>query len=224
MLLTHSHIRSHSGSFQGIRWIFVSLLPKINVARCACVCAHCHMCVCVLSFVSSQLNLANLPPPPSAILHIPLSLSLSSSSSSLSLMNRLNFLMSCFYGLLMLIYSSPYAPSLHPSVSRCLPRLIHPFFSPLLLLQPHSYLPSLPAATMFISTGAGAHTHTHTCSQSPIQRSDVCAPHLLPTADFRSWEKNCVRLWMFMCTCFQGKTKKITFKIPVFNTVSLLNY
>ena len=84
---------------------------------------------------------------------------------SLSAMNRLNFLMSCFYGLLMLIHSSPYALSLHPSVSGCLPRLIHP---------PHTH-PSTPLQPLlspqpsccnnvciYRHLSARAHTHTHT--------------------------------------------------------------
>lgn len=118
----HSHTHTYLLKYlPRIRWIFVRLLPKINVARCVCVCVHSCTCVSVLSFVSSLLNLSNPhhPPPPSAV-------SLSFSSPSLSPMNRLNFLMSCFYGLLMLIHNSPYALSLHPPVSCCLPRLIHP--------------------------------------------------------------------------------------------------
>lgn len=187
-----------------------------------CVCAHCHMCVCVLSFVSSQLNLANLPPPPTAILHIPLSPSLlflliPLSDEQIELLNEL-FLWAPNAHLQLSICSFP------PSVRLSLPPSTHPSI----------LLPPPPPPTTFLSPESSCcnnvyiyrrwSTHTHTCSQSPIQRSDVCAPHLLPTADFRSWEKNCVRLWMFMCTCFQGKTKKITFKIPLFNTVSPLNY
>lgn len=42
---SHTHNQSlnvcaHTSSFQGIRWIFVSLLLKINVARCVCVCVY----------------------------------------------------------------------------------------------------------------------------------------------------------------------------------------
>jgi len=136
----------------------VRLLPKINVARCVCVCAFLHMCVCVcvLSFVSSQLNLANLPPL-SALLHFLLSLS-PSLSLSLSPMNRLNFLMSCFYGLLMLIHSSPYALSLHSTVSRCLPRLIHPFSPP---PPPHTLVsPAFLQQCLYLQAVQCTHVHS----------------------------------------------------------------
>lgn len=156
---SHACIHTHTSSFQGIRWIFVSLLPKINVARCVIVWARSHTCalyafVCVFSLLS--LHSYNLPTSP-AICSPPVSsLSLSVCLSplrshlplSLSPMNRLNFLMSCFYGLLMLIHSSPYALSLasvHLSVS--LDSSIHPhpptLFCPALLLQQYLYLQAL---------------------------------------------------------------------------------
>lgn len=140
---------------------------------CLCVCVG----VCVHSFVSSQLNLANLPWLSAASF---LSPSLPSSSPSPSPMNRLNFLMSCFYGLLMLIHSSPYALPLHPSVSPCLPWLIHPFFSP---HQPHSYHPQpwchndVPTYQHW-STHTHTHIHAHSHRQSPEQCSHVCRHNL----------------------------------------------
>lgn len=110
--------------------------------------------VCVFSLLS--LHSYNLPTSP-AICSPPVSsLSLSASlrsfpislSLSLSPMNRLNFLMSCFYGLLMLIHSSPYAlslPFVHLSVS--LNSSIHPhpptLVCPALLLQQYLYLQAL---------------------------------------------------------------------------------
>lgn len=70
------------------------------------VCAHLCTCVCVLSFVSSQLNLASLPPL-SAVLHIPLSLS---SSPSLSLSDeQIELLNELFL----------WAPNAHPQLSIC---------------------------------------------------------------------------------------------------------
>lgn len=145
---SHACIHTHTSSFQGIRWIFVSLLPKINVARCVIVWARSHTCalyafVCVFSLLS--LHSYNLPtspaicsPPVSSLsLCLPLSSPFPSPSLSLSPMNRLNFLMSCFYGLLMLIHSSPYALSLafvHLSVS--LDSSIHPHPPPLFSAQP----------------------------------------------------------------------------------------
>ena len=122
--------------------------------------SECVQYVCVLSFVSSQLKLANLP----CYLQSPSSLSppLSRSSSfpSLSPMNRLNFLMSCFYGLLMLIHSSPYAPLLHPSISVSLVS----FIRPLLLLSPN-----ISNTAMFISTG----TRVHTCTRIHSHHGDA---------------------------------------------------
>ena len=117
-----------------------------------CVCIPA-VCVCVLSFASSQLKLANLPRYLQSPCFLSPPLSHSSSFPSLSPMNRLNFLMSCFYGLLMLIHSSPYALFFHPSIS--LSPSTHPS-SP-----SHSCLPGLAAATMFISTGTRVYTGTH---------------------------------------------------------------
>lgn len=107
----HTHTFT-SHSFQGIRWIFATLLLKINVSRC-------------VACVYYQFHPPTLPLPLATLLHFPFSRP-PLPCSSLSPMNRLNFLMSCFYGLLMLIQSSPYALSLHPSVSCCLPPTIHP--------------------------------------------------------------------------------------------------
>lgn len=135
--------------FQRLMWPGVLLCEHaLTRVLCMpfCVCSHfCHFTVTTCQ-----------PPPLSAVHQFPLSLSLSASllsvpislSLSLSPMNRLNFLMSCFYGLLMLIHSSPYALSLasvHLSVS--LDSSIHPhpptLFCPALLLQQYLYLQAL---------------------------------------------------------------------------------
>lgn len=130
-----------------------------------CVCSLLHMCVCS-QLCQFTVKSVQPPPPPTAV-------SLSSSSPSLSPMNRLNFLMSCFYGLLMLIHNSPYALSLHPPVSCCLPRLIHP---PPAASSPNHTLISLIFLPQQCLLYIYRHRNTcmHTLSQSPICCTDVC--------------------------------------------------
>lgn len=135
--------------FQRLMW------PGVFV----CVRMLAHVCLCVCSQLC-QFTVKSCQPPP-LYLQSSTFLSLSSSSPSLSPMNRLNFLMSCFYGLLMLIHSSPYALSLHPSVSCCLPRLIHPFFPPP-LSSPQ------PSCCNNVYIYRRWSTHMHTRSESPI--------------------------------------------------------
>lgn len=116
------------------------------------VCSVC-LCVCVLTFVTSQLQLANLPRYLQSTSFLSLSLSvclsplrshlpLSLSDEQIELLNEL-FL---------------WAPNAHPQLSICsfpcirpslrLPRLIHPpppptLFCPALLLQQYLYLQAL---------------------------------------------------------------------------------
>lgn len=177
---SHACIHTHTSSFQGIRWIFVSLLPKINVARCVIVWARSHTCalyafLCVFSLLS--LHSYNLPtspaicsPPVSSLsLCLPLSSPFPSPSPPLSLSDeQIELLNELFL----------WAPNAHPQLSICsfpcirpslrLPRLIHP--PP----PPHSFLPSLATATIFISTGtkvyACEHIYSHLCN------TPVCTP------------------------------------------------
>lgn len=158
-----------TSSFQGIRWIFVAcfwrlMCPGVSVCACMCVCR----CVCSLL---CQFTLKSCQPPPT-VCNPPLSSPSVSSSSHLSPMNRLNFLMSCFYGLLMLIHSSPYARSLHSSVFLCLPWLIHSSSSSL-----NSFLGSLSATIMLVSVEDIHNGHLcieHTvCSWKAIQRIHI---------------------------------------------------
>lgn len=136
------------------------------------VCSVC-LCVCVLTFVTSQLQLANLPRylQSTSFLSLSLCLPLSSPfpSPSLSLSDeQIELLNELFL----------WAPNAHPQLSICsfpcirpslrLPRLIHP--PP----PPHSFLPSLATATIFISTGtkvyACEHIYSHLCN------TPVCTP------------------------------------------------
>lgn len=130
--------------FQRLMW------PGVFV--CVLHVSECFQYVCVLSFVSSQLKFASLRCYLQSPSFLSPPLSRSSSFPSLSPMNRLNFLMSCFYGLLMLIHSSPYALLFHPSISVSLVSFIHP----LLLLSL-----SMSNTTMFISAGTRVHGRAH---------------------------------------------------------------
>lgn len=155
--LTHTNTHAHTyllKQLPRIRWIFVRLLPKINVARCVCACVHSCTCVSVLSFVSSQLNLSNPPTPHCSLslLFLPISLS----DEQIELLNEL-FL---------------WAPNAHPQLSICsfppsarllLPPSPHPSTPSPLFPQPHSYFPNLPAATMFtVYLQAQEHMYAHT--------------------------------------------------------------
>lgn len=120
----------------------------------ACTRARTHVCtdLCVCVCASSQFKLASLPHflsfPPSfhSLLLLPLFFFQTISPTP---MNRLNFLMSCFYGLLMLIRSSPYAPLFHSSISVSpSAHSSHP---------PPPLTPGFPAATMFSSAGSSKH-------------------------------------------------------------------
>lgn len=115
------------------------------------VCSVC-LCVCVLTFVTSQLQLANLPRylQSTSFLSLSLCLPLSSPFPSPSLSDeQIELLNELFL----------WAPNAHPQLSICsfpcirpslrLPRLIHPpptpptLFCPALLLQQYLYLEAL---------------------------------------------------------------------------------
>lgn len=137
------------------------------------------VCVCVLSFVSPQLNLANLPPL-SAILHYSLSLSLlflhiSLSDEQIELLNEL-FL---------------WAPNAHPQLSICsfppsvrlsLPPSTHPSILPSPPPPPTTLVFPQPSCCKNVYIYRHWSTHMPTSSQSPIQCTDVCT-HNLPTVD-----------------------------------------
>lgn len=122
------------------------------------VCVHACTCVSVwvLSFVSSQLNLAKIPPhlQSSSFPSLPLLfLLISLSDEQIELLNEL-FL---------------WAPNAHPQLSICSFPLsvrlsLPPSTHPSILLFPRTHLlyhHHLPAATMFISTGTRVRTCTH---------------------------------------------------------------
>lgn len=154
--------------FQRLMWPGVLLCEHaLTRVLCMplCVCSHfCHFTVTTCQ-----------PPPLSAVHQFPLSFSLSASllsvpiSLSLSLSDeQIELLNELFL----------WAPNAHPQLSICsfpcirpslrLPRLIHP--PP----PPHSFLPSLATATIFISTGtkvyACEHIYSHLCN------TPVCTP------------------------------------------------
>lgn len=118
---------------------------------CVCACTLVCVCVCVCS-QHCQSMVKSFQPPPSICSPLSPSVFPLSSSPSLPPMNRLNFLMSCFYGLLMLIHSSPYALSLHSVVSCRSPPANHTLIFLISLLQqclyetgiaqPHSHIHS----------------------------------------------------------------------------------
>lgn len=143
-----THIHCCPSSFQGIRWIFVSLLPKNNLARCVGVSTCFHMCVCALFSalsVHSEIFPTFISLSLSTVLHLRLSfpllfLPISLSDEQIELLNEL-FL---------------WAPNAHPklsiwsfslSVLLLPPPLPHPSIPP--SPKPHSYVAHLLAATMF---------------------------------------------------------------------------
>lgn len=87
-----------------------------------------------------------------------------------------------------------WAPNAHPQLSICsfspsarlsLPPSTHPSIL-LSTPKPHSYLPSLPAATMFISTGTGVPSCTHT--HSHLHNALMCA-HIINLLSIQTWAK-----------------------------------